>query len=185
MENDKIAGVENDANVDASKIKMNPFFKIFTIHNTTIIAIIMSIISVISSNIQDQLDEYETNEQQAEAAYSEFVNDTVELTYRIEDLKFTEVKDSLAYNIEVESINARIDTIQKQASAIDSVKNHDAELLSSTQSKEKTVGWAKSLSEIAVLVSAVALTNKNKFLLYSASILTVICIVLVLVAFIL
>ena len=177
--------MEDNTPVDTSKIEMNPFFKIFTIHNTTIIAIVMSIISIISSGVQDKLEQYETNEQHAEAKHEELVQDTVDLFYRIQDLQFSEVTDSAAYNNEVDFINARVDSIQKQAAEIDSVKIHDEELLAGAQSQESTVGWAKSISEIAVLISAVALTNKNKFLLYSASILTVICVILVLVAFLL
>ena len=186
MDNDELDNISEsyreNKETDASGLKMNPFLKVMTVHNTTIIAIIMSIVSMISSNISEKVSRYADTEQQAEADSIQLDNEIADLNFRIDQLKVSAEDTSSEYQEEDTLIDQEIARLSAKQAAIDSVRRENVKVLESAQSQETSVGYAKTLSEIAVLVSAVGLSNKKKILMYAASAVTVVCILLVLFA---
>lgn len=184
MENNKINNSgENQNNADISDIKMNSFFKTIITHNTTIIAIVMSVVSIIATGINDDYDNAQFLQEQA-------MNDSIEITNAYEELSMEEdelnfITDTLSeeYKYRREYFDQKLDSLTNAAQEYYSKLDNSQTLLEGAHSKQENTDYAKSISEIAVLLSAVGASNKKKFLLYTASILTIVCILLVLFTF--
>jgi hypothetical protein len=184
MENNENANSGgNPKNAGISDVKMNAFFKTIITHNTTIIAVVMSVISIISTGINDDYDDAQFLQEQA-------MNDSIEITNAYEELSMEEdelsfISDTLSeeYKYRREYFDHKLDSLTNAAQEYYSKLDKSQVLLEGAHSKQENTDYAKSISEIAVLLSAVGASNKKKFLLYTASILTIICIILVLFTF--
>ena len=181
--NENINSGNGEQNQDISNIKMNSFLKTFITHNTTIIAIVMSVISIISSGINDDYDNAQFLQEQAINDSIEITNAYEELGMELEELSLDTDTLSEEYRYRQEYFNQKLDSLTKSAEEYYAKLDNSQSLMEGAHSRQESTNYAKSISEIAVLLSAVGASNKKKLLLYTASILTIICILMVLFTF--
>ena len=158
------------------------FLGTLMVHNTTIIAIILSIGAMISNHydqmeqnayaesqeIQDERSDNEENLADAANKVDEYTleegADSTSETYAGLINEFTAQKDSLDKNEEIlekreENINATLERVKTQNDRSDT---------------------SRTIFEISILFSSIGMTNKKKFLTYIAISLTVIGIIIML-----
>ncbi len=133
--------------------KIDAFTQFLTVHNTTIIAIIMTIAGLLGQHAQEE----------KEAVY----DDVEDIQDRMEG-GITDEERSL---IDAEMADLAEETGESYASAdqIDFEKVKDE-----VDQKENMSGYASTVLQISVLLSSVGMTNKAKLLTYLASGLTLI-----------
>jgi hypothetical protein len=183
MENNNSQSGEGQQNVDISDVKMNSFFKTIITHNTTIIAIVMSVISIIATGINDDYENAQFLQEQAMNDSIEITNSYEELNADQEELNFATDTLSEEFKYRKEYVDHKLDSLTKAAEEYYSKLDTSQSILDGAHTKQENTDYAKSISEVAVLLSAIGASNKKKFLLYTASILTIICIILVLFTF--
>ena len=157
------------------------FLGTLMVHNTTIIAIILSIGAMISNH-------YEQMEQNAYADSEEIQDERAnnddklaEAANKVEEYTMEEEADSTSETFArlINEFAAQKDSLDKQEEVLEKKEENINATLETVKEQNNRSDTARTIFEISILFSSIGMTNKRKLLTYIAISLTTIGIIII------
>ncbi|MEO5783680.1 MAG: DUF4337 family protein [Ginsengibacter sp.] len=170
------------ANSQESEKKSNSFFDTLMVHNTTIIAIILSIAAMIGNHFEQLEQNANEDVQQIENKRADNEDKLTVAANKVEEYTMEENADSTSekfaalindFSVQKDSLDKEEETLQKSEEKINAT-------FEKVKEQSSRSNMASTIFEISILLSSIGMTNKKKLFTYVASALTVIGIIIIL-----
>jgi uncharacterized membrane protein len=164
----------------AELAKSKGFANTFMTHNTTIIAILLAIAAMISNQFEEREQAAYDAEQAIEDKREAINEDIRNYDEEIQELEVKEDTASAKYQSLVAVYNIRVDSLTRSENDQEKQQEETTKILAHAKDQSKKSDTASILFQISVLLSSIGFTNKNKFLMYLATVLTAVGVIYIL-----
>jgi nitrogen fixation protein FixH len=146
------------------------FLETLILHNTTIIAVLLAVASLISSHFsQLEKNAYEKSNQ-IENQKNENEKSLSEANDKIEEYELEETADAAPdkYNKLIIEFNAKVDSLTKQEVIMDKDEKAINGTLARVEEQNKRGALSRTIFEFSILLSSIGKTNKKKWFTFLA-----------------
>ncbi|MBV9987661.1 MAG: DUF4337 family protein [Chitinophagaceae bacterium] len=171
LDNDSIDNLPNPEQ-NTNNTSKGGFIGFIMLHNTTLIAIILSIAAMLGNNLermQQNADEAE-NDIKDRREYLE--TETQRLSEEIDQLDLKYDSTSAKYAEIAKELTSRADSLNKIETETIKKEHEQEVLLKHIENQNKTSNAADTIFQVAILISSISLTSRNKKLTWLATLLT-------------
>ena len=151
-------------------------------HNTTIIAIILSIGAMISNHYEQMEQNAYADSQEIQDERSDNDDKLAEAANKVEEYTMQEDADSTSNVFAglISEFAAQKDSLDKQEEVLQTKEENIDATLEKVKQQNNRSDTARTIFEISILFSSIGMTNKRKLLTYIAISLTAIGIIIIL-----
>lgn len=173
-----MSNLENEntsADVDQGKpggSSKGGFIGFITLHNTTIIAIILSVAAMLGNNLERMQQEADEAENEISQRHEYLETESQSLDDEIDELDLKYDSTTVQYAEIVKDLKEREDSLNVLEKETEKVEIEQKARLEHIEKQNKTSNMADTIFQVAILLSSVSLTSKNKKLVWLATLLT-------------
>jgi len=148
------------------------FVGFIMLHNTTIIAIILAVAAMLGNGLERTQQKADKAESEIQQRREYLETETQTLSDEIEELDLQYDSTSPKYQEVAKGLQHRSDSLDKMEAETVKIEHEKETILQHVETQNKTSNMADTIFEVAILLSSISLTSKNKKLTWLATLLT-------------
>ena len=165
----------------------NSFLRTLVVHNTTIIAIILSIAAMIGNHFEELRQNADEKLQQIQDRRQDNEDELADAVNKIDEYNLEENVDTTSeqYTGLIKNFSDEKDSLDKEEITLTNSEEQVNKTYEKVKAQDDRSNMTDTILQISILLSSVGMTNKNKLLTYAATALTAIGVIIIISIFLL